>query len=951
MTSMPFTVTESRYIPAIKSTVTTSRHKRTGATLVHLSSEKEREHFFSACFRTPPDNHTGTPHIIEHTVLGGSVKYPVKDPFMEMVRSSMATFINALTYGDRTLYPVGSVNRQDFLNLIDVYMDAVFNPLLKPELFAQEGYRLELQEDDNLVHSGVVYNEMKGAYSDPDSYIEKEIARALYPEGSCGKDSGGDPPYITGLGYSGFRSFYEEHYHPDNCCLFALTGIPFEEFASRMDTLLPDTGEGKKPAVITLQEDFPSPVSADIPFPGENESCTVLSAWKVNNAGDPVETLAFSLLEDVLLEDDSSPVKKELLESGLGTGLSSCGYDHDPIQRNFLAGLKGVKREKAPEVFTLIRNTLTHLADKGLDAKLVKNMLHRKELAMRYIGSGWPYSLMNAVTAAWTHNENIMDSLDLDRLLKSLNERLSARPKLLEEMISKWLLDNPHRADLVFYPDQEHFSALEEKSRLELKDKKENMSQDELQGFRDTADKLQAMTDTPDSPEALASIPKLSLKDIPVEPPSVFHRTISENGRTILTTEMNTSGVCYLDLCLDMTGLDHRLISSLPVYASILTRVGAGGKTHIQMAEEELACSGGIGASITSVTSTAGSTDNFRLILKISGHCLERDLTRMLDLINLRLFSPDLNDYSRIMTVSHEVTEQLRSSLIPRGNAFASLAARSGLTGGHAAAELMGGISFVRRMSTISSDTIAVEMNALREIAEYIKERSTGTLAWTGPDNKLQILKEWLQEHPCFSSEFSEMSALEGEILSGIRINGDTAFAAAAMPGIPLTHEMAASGIVMMRMLSEGYLWDEIRARNGAYGAGASQAGGAISFYSYRDPSPSASIQCFREAVAGGIRKLDLTPRGIEDSIIASVKGIDPPVRPAGANGMALVRHFRDMTADVTESCRSNLLRVNRKSIEQFAQWLSSAEAPLRICVMGDRNVLDSAGVTSFTEL
>lgn len=951
MISMPFKVTERRHIPSIKSTVTIAEHIRTGATLVHLSSQKEREHFFSACFRTPPNDHTGTPHIIEHTVLGGSEKYPVKDPFMEMVRSSMATFINALTYGDRTQYPVGSLNQKDFLNLIDVYMDAVFHPLLKPELFAQEGYRMELLENGDLIHSGVVYNEMKGAYSDPDSFIEKEVVRALYPSGSCGKDSGGDPPCITGLTYPCFKHFYQEHYHPANCCLFALTGIPFEEFAEKMDGLLPDTTEAGGKAPVIMQDSFLSPVSAEIPVPGGNENCTVLSAWKVNDAGDPVETLAFSLLEDVLLEDDSSPVKKELLESGLGTGLSSCGYDHDPIQRNFIIGIKGAERDKSTEVFALIRETLSKLVKNDLDEKLVSNMLHRKELAMRYIGSGWPYSLMNSVTAAWTHDESVMESLDLDRLLKELKNRLSANPRMLEEMISKWLLENPHRVDLVFYPDQPHFSTLEKESGQELALKKSNMSGEELQQFGESSDKLKMMMDTPDSPEALGSIPKLNLIDISADPPAVFHSAVTENGRTTLITEMSTSGVCYVDLCLDMTGLDHRLIPSLPLYASIMTRIGAEGKTHIQMAEEELACSGGIGTSVTSVTSTADTTDNFRLILKVSGHCLERDLEKMLDIISARLFSPDLNDHSRVLTVSDEVNEHLRSSLIPRGNAFASLAARSGLTRGHRAAEIMGGITFVKKMSEISSGTIQREMSSLKEIADYIKSRSTGTLAWTGPDSKLQRLNRWIQEHPAIETEVSEAPLSEMPLVSGIRIVGDTAFAAAALPGMPLTHQLASSGMVMMKMLSEGFLWDEIRARNGAYGAGASQAGGAVSFYSYRDPSPEASVQCFKKAVAHGISMLDLTPRGIEDSIIANVKGIDPPIRPAGANGMALVRHFRGINPELTETLRSNLLEVNRSSIKMFADWLASTEAPLRVCVMGDRNVLDSAGVTEVTEL
>lgn len=566
MLKAPFDIIERRYIPGIRSTVTLAENPSGGAKLVHLLCDEEREHFFGACFRTPPEDDTGLPHIIEHTVLNGSARYPVKDPFMEMVKSSMATYINAATHGDRTVYPCGSLNRTDFLNLISVYMDAVFNPLLKEEFFLQEGYRLEMDESGSLLHSGVVYNEMKGVYSDPDSCIERDIARTLYPLGTCGRDSGGDPRALTGLTYGRFKAFHEAHYTPDNCCLFTLTGIPFEEMAEFLGELLPEGKEGIPPPVFTPQRTFSRPVRRDIAIPANGDGCTVISAWKVNSAGDPVETLAFSLLEEALLDDDSSPVKSVLLDSGLGTGLSSCGYDDDCAERNFVIGLKGVKRDTAHRVLKLIWDTLGSIHRNGLDGVLVKNMLHRKELQLKYTGAGWPAALMGAVTTAWAHHEDIMKTLDLDFLVDELKSRLAKDPRFLEDMIDRWLLSNPHRADLVFYPDEEHFRQKELEEREALQELKRKMSPEETAALKKRSEELLESMESPSTPGELATLPKLSLSDISRTPPDDFYEMIDTDKGHLIFTNLHTGGVCYIDLVLDLSSL---LRSLFPIFPSI----------------------------------------------------------------------------------------------------------------------------------------------------------------------------------------------------------------------------------------------------------------------------------------------------------------------------------------------------------------------------------------------
>lgn len=941
-----FQIRNTSFLQSVRSTVTQAVHNPTGALLVHLDCPEERENFFAACFRTPPEDDTGVPHIIEHTVLNGSGKYPVKDPFMEMVKSSMATFINAMTYGDRTVYPCGSMNRKDFMNLVSVYMDAVFHPLLKEESFMQEGYRLDYSEESGkLVHNGVVYNEMKGAYSDPDSLMEREVARLLYPGGSCGKDSGGDPPAVAGLTWEAFRDFYHSHYTPDNCCLFALTSIPFDDFAGFMDSRLP---RGRKGSVKhIMQEPFTEPVRQEIPVPGSGEGCTVLSAWMVNQAGDPGEALAFSLLEEILLEDDSSPVKQALMDSGLGTGLSVCGYDSDPVQRNFIIGLKGVRRKRAPEVLELINRTLEDLSVNGLKGELVRDMLHRKELHLRHTGSGWPMALMGAVTAAWTHGEDICRTLNLDGLLEDLKRELMENPRFLEEMIRRWLIGNPHRADAVFYPHSGHFKHMEKVEERKLRHRLENTSRKELESIRERTERLEEYAAAANPPEALATLPKLELSDIPPSSGAIFHTLENTVTADLLSTEIDSRGVCYVDLALDLSELPEDLIPWAAFYGDLITRTGAGGRDHLELAEAELSCSGGISASVKCVTDDFCSIGRSSVILRVSGYCLENDLEKMLAVMEQRILHPDVTHHGRIVTVAGETAEHERSSLIPRGHTFAMLAARAPLSRGHGISNLLHGTPSLKLLDSVENSNAGKHAEVLGSIRTLIAAGVPATAAWTGPASREGMMRNWLEGLPFRPGrkleEDREPECAGKPARLGLQTGPGTCFAAAALPGLPMGHRLYAPGTVFLRLLSEGYLWDSIRVQRGAYGAGASLTGGTVSFYSYRDPSPAESIGFFRKSVLGGIGEVDLTRRSIEDSIVAGMRGTDPPVRPAMANGIALARHFRGVTRERAREYREALLEVTAESVQEFAGWLGGSAGGMSLVVMGSEECMTSA--------
>ncbi len=947
-----FKICESKYLASLRGTVTRAIHTKTGAELVHISCSDERENFFAACFRTTPEDDKGIPHILEHIVLEGSKKYPMANAFLEVMKTSMATMLGGATWGDRTVYPCGSLNDEDFLNLTDFLMDAVFHPLLKEESFLKEGYRLEFREsgnpDSDLIHTGIVYNEMKGIENSDDGEVFRKTYQCLFPEGSCGKLSGGESRSIPSSTYKEIKDFHEKYYHPANSILFMLTHLPFEEIASFLDERLSEPAASNPEAHEVLQKKFTEPVAISAPVPGDEKTdCTVMSAWVVNPAGDPVETLALSLLEDILLSDDSSPIKKTLMDSKMGVGLFPWIYNPEDIQKSFYIGLKGVKREQANDVFELIHHSLRVCSEEGLDCTLVNNMLHLKELQMRRMDSNWPFSLTSLICRAWTHRENINHNLDFDYQFKTLRTRIEQNPRYLEEMISTYFIENTHRVDGLFYPDLKFIEKSENQVKNNLTELKQSLTAEEVENVIRQSKRLALHLKEPVTKEELAMLPRLSLSSIPIVQP-VLHTEESIKGKPLLSTPMYTADLCYVDLCFDVSNLPMKLFPHLPFFADFITKTGADNKSYLEMAERELLCSGGIQATLTSTTSTVSSTKEYRVILRISGHCLSGDLADMLSLMRTRIFSTELHNQSRVLAVASELTERNRSFLNYKGNVLASLMAQSGLSVGAYISNLLHGIPAYKHISGINKNTVSNEVKALIEIHRYLCKNASQMLAWTGPQKHYEEVKSWFANLPgndegCTNQALHNVPSTP--ISSGITIQGGTAFAAASLLSIPLLHPLAASGMVMIKMLSLGYLWDEIISKNAGYSIKGFLKDGKVSFSSYRDPSPAASIQVFREAGMSGIEKIDLNSRSIENAIIASYKDFESPVRSTQANQIAIERYLKNMDSCYFNKNRTNLLEVNENSIREFAELLAKSAQNMHTCVMADADILTSMGI------
>jgi Zn-dependent M16 (insulinase) family peptidase len=491
-----FRLLERRFMPGIRSDAIRAVHEPSGAELAFFRCPGDREKLFAAVFRTPPEDSTGVPHILEHCVLCGSARFPLKDPFMELVKTSMATYINAVTYDDRTVYPCASLITRDFFNLVDVYMDAVFHPLLERSSFLQEGHRLDFLEDGRTARMGVVYNEMRGAYSDPDDYLERRLRALLFPGTTYGHCSGGEPDRIPGLTYEAFVNFHERHYHPATAVSWS-----WRISGGRGDRVPRERLRGFQPtpssAEIITEPGFVGPVRGEFPVPGSRKAgCTVLRAWLMDRGDDPVESLAVSLLDDVLLEGDAAPLKDALVGSGLGTGLGPSGYDCAIARPTFTTGLRGVERERSEDVFRLVDQTLRRCAE-GLNPEDTRGFLHRKELLLRRISQRWAHGILGAAAKAWTHGRNPLDELEEESHLARLHTMLDRDPRCMEGMIRRYLLDNDGRVDAVFYPDPAHFRRLGRRREKAAEREGERLDPGGLESLRLQSISLKTRQETP----------------------------------------------------------------------------------------------------------------------------------------------------------------------------------------------------------------------------------------------------------------------------------------------------------------------------------------------------------------------------------------------------------------------------------------------------------------------
>ena len=933
-----FIVEQIDSLPAINATMIRLSHQQTGARFMHLERDDDN-HLFGVGFRTPPEDSTGVAHILEHTALCGSKNFPVRDPFFSMLKRSLNSFMNAMTASDWTLYPFSSMNRKDFYNLLDIYLDAAFFPRLTERDFSQEGHRLEYQVGNDpatpLEYKGVVYNEMKGAMSDPSSLLSQRISTHLYPTTTYHYNSGGEPTDIPSLSWQQLRDFHARYYHPSNAWFFssgnldlpALLAIVEERVLSKFDRLELDSS-------VPLEQRFDSPQRVTEKYPldaGEalEKRSMVEVGWLTEDINDSFERLAMSLLASLLLGNPAAPLYKALLDSGLGANLApGTGYHDDNRTTYFAVGLQGTDPEHVEAIESLILETLEQVAETGFSRERIDAAIHRLEFSNREVtGDSYPYSLLllMRLMGPWIHGGDPLAALNFEENLKKLQQQLENGP-FFENLIRHRLLNNHHRVTLLLQPDTEMGPQEEAEVRAKLDAIEKQLSDDERQQLVSRAIELQ---EAQEAEEDISCLPTLELSDIPSAETAVAVETEVAGPVKEYWFDQPTNGIGVVRLNFGLDGLTAEQEKYLPVFSSLLTQVGAGNRDYLQMAEAMEAVTGGISAR-TSILDDPQDSNKFTASFELKGKALVRNCQPLFDLLHDFLLKPDFSDLQRIHTVLNQLQVSLENSVPQSGHTYAARTAAASLSQVGWLREQWTGLSQVALIRELAAKPAAElgELAALLgTIAQQLFSRQTLQTAvtvektnFTPFKTSLNGLLDSLPLHglPVESAvdNFTPQPLQQGLVWS-IPVN----YVTRVFRAVPFAHPDSAALMVLAKLLRAEFLHREIREKGGAYGglAGYNAEAGQFSLLSYRDPHIQRTLQVYDDAIDWAVAG-DFPVDSLKESILAVFGDLDKPLSPSGVGAEEFANIRQGMTLEMRNRMRQQLLAVDTAALQRVAE-------------------------------
>ncbi|MFQ3621107.1 MAG: insulinase family protein [Spirochaetales bacterium] len=924
-----------------------ARHQRTGCQVYHICTA-ESDNLFAFAFKTPPENSTGVAHILEHTVLCGSKHFPVKDPFLLLLKGSMHTYMNALTFPDKTVYPASSQVEQDFYNLLWVYGDAVFFPLLRKETFLQEGHRREFTPDGKIEATGIVLNEMKGNYSSHDSIASEWAYRSLFDNSPYAFDSGGEPEEIVNLTYEEFVDFHRRYYHPSNCYVFFFGNLPTEKHLDFLEkhflsyfSPLPET-DRKRFANLTLTPRWSTPRRLVKAYPsGPSETIergtSVTVNWLLGQVLDPLHLLSVEVLSEILLGHSGSPLTKALIESGLGEDLSpATGLETETLEISFSVGLRGTSPKREKKIENLIFSELQKLSEQGIDIEQVEGAVRRVEFRNREVKSpsNQGMRLMRRTLKGWIHGAPPEHTLVFRPWMDRLKAEWQKNPRYFEGLISTYLLQNPHRTTLLVVPEKDLEQKMEETLRMKVREEVSQYTASDWETLKRDLEAFRLFQSTPDPEEAIKAIPYLKIEDIPQTIETIPTTSLAIRGaKAGFAHDLYTNGIVYIDFALDLTGAEQGPFLWLPLFANALGEVGAGGKPYDRITLELQLKTGGFGASLEAGTLVGGG-QQVRQFLFLRLKTLEELLPPSLDLIRTLLLQPDFEDARRIKELLQEYRNDFKSSIIPQGSSYAAIRAERGISEAEAREEQWKGISqylFVHAQRNKSAlEQMAREFQTL-QAALFIQNRFFVNLTY--PESKWSwvipqvenLLLSFPTEGKDLGSNSSRAKYFPKEVprKEGLLVPSSVGFVALALRGSLLGTKEYAHEAVLAHLLSTGFLWEKIRMEGGAYGAYCAAHGREelFSFSSYRDPNVLNSYRNFSlslEHVAW--KKPD--PRTTQDAIIGAVAKDMKPLSPGGKSIVAFKRSLYGITDPLREYHRQLMLSTRPEDLQQAAQRL-----------------------------
>ena len=957
----------SQYVNSLNLEVQAFEHLGTGVMHYHLASPSQ-ENVFLVALKTVPTDSTGVAHILEHTALCGSEKYPVRDPFFMMLRRSLNTFMNAFTSSDWTAYPFASQNNKDFYNLLDVYLDAVFFSRLDPLDFAQEGHRLEFEEaedpNSDLVYKGVVFNEMKGAMSSTVSVLWQTLTKYLYPSTTYHFNSGGEPSDIPDLSYEELKDFYSTHYHPSNAVLMTYGNLPAEDLQERFHNNALNRFEplGKR-IEVKDEKRYNAPVNVQEYYPadegGENKTHHVLS-WLLGESTDLQQQLEAHLLSNVLLNDSSSPLMQALETTDLGSSPSPlCGLEDSNREMCFVCGIEGSNAEQAEAFEKMVFSVLENVAEKGVPQENVEAVLHQLELGQREVrGDGFPYGLqliLSGLSSA-IHGGDPIGVMNLDPVLDNLRKSIQ-NPDYIKDLVRELLLQNNHRVRLSFLPDTELNQRKELAEAQQLARIKERLSEQEKQQIITLS---KALAERQNEEDDVSILPKVGIEDIPegmnipvgeklkVEQPMTYY-------------EQGTNGLVYQEIVYDMPALPEDLLHVLPYYTSCVTELGCGSKSYLDMQAWQSKVAGGIRAA----NQMRGLVDDEQ---RVKGHFLlaAKGLARhhadVCELAHETLTNLRFDELERIQDIISQKRSGAEQSITGNGHVLAMKAASSGMSPIAAVKHRLGGLAGIQAVKKLDDDL--KNMDQVELLAEKFKQLHSAIVAsprqfllvgeGEGKDSYTQALvKAWSGDK--FSDDNKGSFALEPirkQVKQIWTTNTQVSFCAKAYPTVPVGHADSAPLTVLGEFLKNGYLHRVIREQGGAYGSGASQDSSisAFRFCSYRDPRLQETLDDFDHALEW-LRTSNHKDQQLEEAVMGVVGSIDRPGSPAGEAKQAFHNILFDRTPEQRQEFRSRILRVSIDDLVRVGEaYLSPEKASIAIVTSADKTdqVSDSESFEHF---
>lgn len=930
------------------------RHVKTGAELLSLENDDENK-CFGITLRTPPEDSTGIAHILEHAVLAGSRSYPVKDPFFTLIKSSVHTFLNAMTYPDKTTYPVASTNLQDFYNLVDVYLDAVYFPLIKEETLKQEGWHFELAEGEPLSFKGVVFNEMKGAYSSPESVLYRYAQQSLFPDTTYGHSSGGDPKAIPDLTYENFKRFHETLYHPSNSRIFFYGDDPAEERLRRLDAVLSQFEPIAAPSDIALQPRFDAPRAFEHTYSAdsaEGKKAMVMLNWMIGEERDVTTTLALDLTSYILLGNSAAPLRKALIDSGLGEDVLGGGFNDGLRQHTFSVGMKGIDPADADKVEALIVETLTRLADEGLDPDAVAAALNTFEFSLRENNTGsFPrgLSLMLRALGTWLYDGDPYEALRYEAPMEAIKARVAKGERIFEQLIGETLLENEHRTRVLLRPDPEQAArdAAEERARLDAA--YAAMDEAERQSVIEQTVALKRMQEEPDAPELLAKIPTLTLKDLDRQGKTIPIEREQRQGATLLTHDLFTNGIAYLDLTFDLRALNPDLLPYVPMFARALTEMGTRKQDFVKLLQRIGRDTGGVGATTLTATHMQTAEPLGRFVVRGKGTMAQTGA--LLDVLRDILTDTRLDDRERFRQMVTRARAGREASLVPSGNAYARQRLAARFAPAEWADEQMGGISalfFLRQLEGRIAedwDGVLADLEAVR--AALINRSSLIANLTLDAANQAELrpaLDEFIAALPAADYSQAQWRTADAGVNEGLTIQAKVNYVAKGVNLHALGIRPGGSAAVAMRHVRIGYLLDKIRIQGGAYGAGGSydRSTGFFACASYRDPNLLRTLDVY-DGLAEFLRSDPLDALTIERAIIGTIGDVDGYQLPDAKGYTSLVRELTGVTDAYRQEIREQILATSEADFRALAEAAEALREHGQVAVLGSAEAVAAA--------